>query len=300
MNTIELDDDAMLRHALAIKETAKREAAALAAPMFKIGICLLLIFAAACAEVFTATVGFRAAFPTLSDGSSLADAIMPMRYAIAAYMLLGHVVLRGIAERFGTSIKWLFDGIGLLAIIVMLVGMARFQYSGTYGVTGSPDDQGTVSAMAGPALGLLCGSLFVTSFLAAHAAAGKLLTELPVVVAGWRARNVIADYEAAIDGVHDAQTRVATRETIIGELSQPNALAERAAVETAHEVGLVTARAHELLSQRQLHGDVDLADDDDAPMRDVPLAALERRYADLAKYDFAHFFNLLKKDTSHA
>lgn len=299
MSTIESKDDAMLRHALGANEAARRTAPSPALPLFKVGTCLSLILAAAAAEVFSATIGFRAAFPTLSDGTSLADTIMPMRYAIAAYLLFGHVVLRSVADRFGVGIKWLFDALGLLALILMLLAMACFQFSGTYGVAGGADDQGRIASMAGPALGILCGCLMTVSFLAAHWLSGRLLKELPEVLAGWHARRTIADQQRVIDAVHDAQARVAARAAIVEELSRPDALAERAAVEAAHETGLVTARAHELLSQRQLHDGTDLTDDDDAPMRDVPLAALERRYAALARYDFAHFFNLLKKDTSH-
>ena len=299
MSIVESNSDPVLGHALDAHEAAKREEPSPVLPMFKVGACLLLIPAASGAEVFSATIGFRAAFPALSDGTSLADTIMPMRYAIAAYLLLGHVVLRGIADRFGVGINWLFDALGLLALILMLLAMACFQFSGTYGVAGGGDDQGHIASMAGPALGILCGCLMTVSFLAAHRLSGKLLKEVPEIIAARRARRVIIEAERVIDAVHNAQARVITRAAIIEELSPPDALAERAAVEAAHEAGMVTARAHELLSQRQLHDGADLADDDTAPMRDVPLAALERRYADLARYDFAHFFTLLKKDTSH-
>lgn len=300
MSTTALNEDAMLRHALGANEATKRAAPPFALPLLKVGICLMLILVAAAAEVFSATIGFRAAFPTLSDGTTLADAIMPMRYAIAAYLLFGHVVLRAVVGRFGVGINWLFDALGLLALILMLLAMACFQFSGTYGVAGGADDQGSIASMAGPALGVLCGCLMTISFLAAHWLSGRLLKGLPEVHAGWRARRTIAGHQRVIDAVHDALADVTTRAAIIEEMEQPDALAERAAVEAAHEVGLVTARAHELLSQRQLHDGADLADHDEAPMRDVPLSALERRYAALCRYDFAHFFALLRKDTSHA
>jgi hypothetical protein len=300
MSDFESNDEAIVHRALTATENATRHAPPLALAIFKALICALLIIGAACAEVFTATVGFRAAFPTLSDGTSLAEAIMPMRYAIAAYMLLGHVVLRSIADRFGSRITWLLDSIGLLAIILMLLGMSVFQFTGTYGVTGSPDDHGNVSSLTGPALGTLCGSLFTVSFLGAHWAAGKLVKELPNIAASCRTRQVIADHARAIEDVLAAQSRIATRAAVIDDMAKPDALNKRAAVEAAHEVGMVTARAHELLSQRRLHGDVDLTDDDDVPMRDVPVAALEQRYEALARYDFAHFFNLLRKDNGHA
>lgn len=300
MNSFILDDGAVLRHALAAKEAVKREAPPLGLPIFKLSVCAVMILAAAGAEIFSATIGFRTAFPALSDGSSMADAILPMRYGIAAYMLLGHIVLRGVADRIGGVVKWLFDGLGLIALLLMLVGMACFQFSGTYSVTGSPDEQGHVAGLAGPALGILCGALFTVSFLAAHALAGKLIEQLPKVAEGWRIRRKLADDTRAIDTVQASHQRVAVREAVIADLSRPDALAERAAVQAAHEVGLVTAKAHELLVQRQLHGDATLTDDDDVPMRDVPVAALEKRYADLARHDFAHFFTLMQKDANHA
>lgn len=300
MNTFVMNDDALLRHALVANEAARREAPPLELPILKVMVCIVLILAAAAAEVFSATIGFRAAFPQLSDGTSLADAILPMRYAIAAYMLLGHVVLRGIIERFGRSVKWLFDGLGLIALLLMLAGMACFQFSGTYSVTGSPDEQGSVIGMAGPALGMLCGTLFTVSFLAAHAVAGKLIVEVSKVAAAFRIRGKLAIQDQAIRAVQTGQARVAVREAVIAEMSRPDALAERAAIEAADAVAPVAARAHELLSQRRLYDGIALSDEDDAPMRDIPLAALERRYADVARYDFAHFFTLLTKDARHA
>jgi len=300
MSNIQFNDEAMLSHALAANEAAKRAAPSPSLPLFKIGICLVLILAAAGVEVLSAKMAFGAAFQQLSDGTNLSATIMPMRYAIAVYLLLGHVVLRAIIDRFGGGIHWIFDALGLLAIILMLLAIACFQFSGTYGVAGGADDQGHIASMAGPALGTLCGCLMTISFLAAHWLAGKALKELPEFIAARRTRRTIAEQQGVIDAVQQAQVRAATRAAIIEELSRPDALAERAAVEAAHATAPVIAKAHELLSQRQLHEGADLADDDHAPTRDVPLSAFEQRYAAVRQYDFAHFFDLLRKDTSHA
>jgi|GEM_PF-4676050 len=293
-------DDAVLRRSAAGQEAAERLLESLLIPIVTVCACLLVIIGAGFAEFFSATVGFGAAFPTLSDGTSLADTIMPMRYAIAAYMILGHIVLRGITDHFGVSIKWLFNAIGLAALLLMLASMAAFMFSATFQTTGGSDDQGWLSGMAGPALGCLCASMFTVSFLAAHAAAGTLLRTVPALIERWRAHRRVAGHAQALKAVEGTQARIVAREAIIAEMSKPDALAKRAAVEAAREAGLAMAKAHELRTERTLYGDAALADEDDAPLRDVPQAALDQRFNDLAKYDFAHFFNMLKKDGDHA
>jgi hypothetical protein len=207
--------------------------------------------------------------------------------------------LRGIADRFGLGIKRLFDALGLIALVLMLVAMACFMFSATYQTTGGSDSQGVLSGLAGQALGALCGSLFTVSFLAAHQAAGKLWKTLPVLADAWSARTRLAEDDQAIAEVNDCRRRIAMRQAILADMEMPDALAERAAVEAAHQVALVTPRVQELRNTRAMYGDAELRDEDDAPLRHVPLAILDQLLADLKTYTSAYFFNLLKKEADH-
>jgi len=301
-NDLILDDDAILRRGHAAAEEARAKLATMTMSYLIAVGCVLGILAAACMEVFSATVGFRAAFPTLSDGTSLADAIMPMAYAIGFYMLLGSVLLSGLISRLGTGIAWLLDGLGLIAIVVMLLAIGLFMFSATFQTVGDGDGQGTFAMLAGfsgPALGIMCASLFTVSFLAAHKLAAILLKRVEVIAAGRGERAKLADLDKANTTVVDDRRRVETSRHGVAELAKPDALRWKAASEAGRITGLVTAQAHELWASHKMMGGIELGPDDVSDIPELPpagLAQLEQLLADLKKYTTQHFFNLLKKD----
>jgi hypothetical protein len=292
---MEKDRKDLLRFAMAQQEQAQRDAPSRAPLMVKLGICILLILGCAIAESFSAGVALSTAFPREANGSSLADTLAPVRYAVAAYMIFGHIALRAVSESLGERVKHLFHALGLAALLTMFIAMPLFSFSGSYSVTGIPDDDGSIVGLAGPALGGFTASLFVVAFTCAHWVSARLWVALTALLAARRIHRALASQQAVIDAMHTVQTHATTREALIEATSKPDALAQRAAVEAAHETALVQARAQELLTQRQLHEDEELADDDVAPLRDVPISLLRQRVEALTKYDFAHFFNILKQ-----
>ncbi len=296
------DDDAILRRGHAAAEDTRAKLASMTMSYLIAVGCGLGILIAACMEVFSATVGFRAAFPTLSDGTSLADAIMPMAYAIGFYMLLGSVLLSGIIARFGRGIGWLLDGLGLIAIVVMLLAIGLFMFSATFQTVGDGDGQDVFTMLAGfsgPALGLMCASLFTVSFLAAHKLAALLLKRLEVITGGRAERAKLAALDKAIATVGDDQRRVESGRHSVAELAKPDALRWKAASEAGRIVGPVIAQAHELCASRNMMGDTELGPDDVSDIPELSPAALiqlEKLLADLKQYTTQHFFNLLKKE----
>ena len=297
-----LDDDAIRRRGSAAAEEFRAKLASMTMSYLIAVGCVIGILAAACMEVFSATVGFRAAFPTLSNGTSLADAIMPIAYAIGFYMLLGSVLLSGIIARFGTGIAWLLDGLGLIAIVVMLLAVGLFMFSATFQTVGDGDGQGVFGMLAGfsgPALGIMCASLFTVSFLAAHKLAAMLLKRLEVIAAGRAERATLADLDKAIAAVGDDKRRVETARHGVGELVKPDTLRWKAASEAGRIVGLVAAQAHALWGSQKMMVGVELGPDEVSDIPELPpagLAQLEQLVADLKQYTTRHFFNLLKKE----
>lgn len=293
------DEDAILRRGHAAAEAARAKLASITMSYLIAVGCILGILAAACMEVFSATVGFRAAFPTLSDGTSLADAVMPMAYSIGFYMLLGSVLLSGVLARFGTGIAWVLDGLGFIAIVVMLLAVGLFMFSATFQTVGDSDGQGMFGMLAGfsgPALGIMCGSLFAVSFLAAHKQAALLLKRLEVITAGRAERAKLANLDKAIAAVSDDKRRVETSRHGVAELARPDALRSKAASEAGRIVGLVAAEAHALCELRRMIGDTEPEPDDDSGIYDVPLPTLEKLLGDLKQYTTQHFYTLLKKE----
>ena len=301
-NNITLDDDAILRRAHAVAEAARAKKLALFMSYLIAVACGLGIVAAGCMEVFSALTGFKAAFPTLSDGTSLADSIQPMAYAIGFYMLLGSVLLHGIMVRVGSGIAWVLDGLGLIALLAMLLAAGLFMFSATFQTVGDGDGQGVFGALAGfsgPALGIMCASLFTVSFLSAHKLAGMLLKRLDVIAVERAERAKLVDRDKAIITVVDDKRRVETSRHGVAELAKPDALRWKAASEAGRITGLVTAQAHELWASHKMMGGIELGPDDVSDIPELPpagLAQLEQLLADLKQYTTQHFFNLLKKD----
>jgi len=284
----------LLADAKAAQEIKKRNAPLVVMPLLTVCGCVALLLGTAAAEVFSATMGFHAAFPPQADGTSLADAVMPLCYAIAAYVIFAHLLVRAGVHFFGKYIELVLAGLGLIAIVIMLLAMAVFQFSGTYGVTGSPDESGSVSSMAGPALGALTASLFTVSFVAAHYLTGALMKEAPVLLNAMRIQRDIAAHQKAIDDVEAAEARVTARRVVIEAMSQPDALQKLTAAEAAHEVSLVKAKMSERLTEREMLEGEDLNDHDKAPLRDVSATLLRERCDALNPFTFDYFFNLLK------
>ena len=203
-----LFDDAVLRRAQDAVESARANLKPIALDCAKAAACALLMAGAAYAEVVSATIAIDAAYPKLSDGTSTADAIMGMRYTVAFYALLGHVLISSITGRFAIGIKWLLAGLGLASILTMLLGMGLFSFAGTALTVGGDSEPsglfGLLSGMAGPALGAVCGSLFVTGFIAAHFIAGRLLVKLGVISSAHAERAKVASLDGEINAADGA------------------------------------------------------------------------------------------------
>ena len=298
-NTASLDHDAILRRAHAAAEVARAKLGSLFMPYLIVTGCGLGIVAAAAMEVFSATVGFRAAFPTLSDGTSLADAIMPMAYAIGPYMLLGSVLLSGIIARFGASVSWLLDGLGLIAIVLMLCAIGLFMFSATFQTVGDGEEPGIFAMLggfSGAALGTMCASLFTVSFLAAHGLWSIGLKRLVAITDSRTERAKLADLDGAIAAARDDQRRLEIGRHEVAELAKPDALRWKAATEAARIVAPMAAQAHELSASRQMWGEPEPDADHVAEFHDVPIEVLERLSTALKTYTPQYFFNLLKKE----
>lgn len=290
------ENDDILKRA----QVGREALAATVEPMFMlylaVTLCLSGLIAACFCELFSMTVAIDAQFPPTSDGSSLADTVMPMRYYIPVYLLLGHVLVRAFCDRLGRRINGLVDMFGILPIILMMGAMMVFMFSSTAQTTGG-DEQGTLAAMAGPALGAICASLAAVSFLAAHALAGKLLEALKGLIAGRKLRSQITDIDRELEAEQVLRTRMAVCQRNIDLKQQPDVLKRKAAVEAAAIVAPFAAEAHELHASREMRGPAELRDIDIADVPDsVSLEVLDRLRTALAGYTTTHFFNILKSE----
>lgn len=293
-------DDTILRRAQASAEAARAKLTPVTLDVTKALICALLMAGAACGEVMSATMAIEAAYPRLSDGTSTADAIMGLRYILAFYALLGHVVISGVAGRLGSGTKWLLGLLGVLAVFTMVLGMGLFSFAGTFLTVGGDDDPsgwfGSLGALTGPALGVVGASLFAVSFVAACHLAGKLRGKLGVISAALAEQTKVAELDREISTADACMARIKAERRRIAEREKPGALCENVAVEMGRITGHVIAQAHEAVVTRRCHEGVELNDEDDAPFRDVPLAELEHVLADLQHYTIHYFRNLLKKE----
>ena len=292
--------DAVRRRAQEAAEAARAKRKPLWLDCTKAGACVLLMASAAYTEVMSATIAIDAAYPRMSDGTSQADAIMGLRYSLAFYALLGHVLISAVTGRLAVGVNWLLGGLGLIALVIMLFGMGLFSFSGTALTLNSDGEAsglfGLLSGMAGPALGMVCASLFIISFLAAHVLAGKLFSKLGLISSALTERARLARLDAEISNANSTAAKIEAERREIAEMAAPGALVRKAATEAARIVGNVTAHAHEAVMTRKSHEGVDLSDDDEAPLRDVPLSLLEQMLADLKQYTPAYFTKLLKKE----
>ena len=296
-----LFDDAVMRHAQEAAETARAKCKPIALDCTKAAVCALLMAGAAYTEVISATIAINAAYPVMSDGTSQADAIMGLRYSLAFYALLGHVLISSVTGRMAAGVNWLLGLVGLIALIIMLFGMGLFSFSGTALTLNSDGEAsglfGLISGMAGPALGMVCASLFIISFLAAHVLAGKLLVKLAIIASALAERSKVANLDREIKTANTYAAQIESAKQTIEAMAAPGALVRKVAAEAARIVGNVTSQAHEAVMTKRAFEGVDLNDSDEVPahLRDIPLSLLEQMLADLKQYTPAYFTKLLTK-----
>jgi hypothetical protein len=301
MDTIRFDD-AVMRRAQEAAEAARAKLKPVVLDIAKAAACALLIAGAAYTEVVSATIAINAAYPPMSDGTSQADAIMGLRYSLAFYALLGHVLISSVTGRLAVGVNWLLGAIGITALCIMLFGMGLFSFSGTALTVGDDSEAsglfGLLSGMAGPALGAVCASLFIISFLAAHVLAGKLLVKLAVISSAFAERSRVASLDREINVANSYAAQIESARRAIDEMAAPGALVRKVAAEMGRIVGNVTSQAHEAVMTRKVFEGVDLTDSDEVPphLRDIPLSLLEQMLADLKQYTPAYFTKLLTKE----
>ncbi len=257
--------------------------------------CALGIAGACSAEFFSAGIGFHAAFPVKSDGTSLAPEMMSLRYPIVFCLLAGDVLLQAIPHRPSFLLNRLLGVIGMGACILLLFGVGAFMFSSTLLTLGSGDGQGFMGHLVGLALGMAAASMFTLSFLACHTMMGKLFAVFPVIAKGHAERKAIAQGDALVKSLEAHRVRMDAIGKTIAELEQPHALCRKAANEAGVITGVVAAELHDMCASRAMRGDAEIRPHDRVDVPDVPLDALKARYADLQKYTAEYFFNLLKQ-----
>lgn len=297
-NSIYAGDDAILRRAQSQTATLKGNTTPIAVPSLVGGICLIGIICACISEYYSAGVGFHAAFPVKSNGESLAGELMSLRLPIIFCLLAGDAILQAVPNRAKRVLDTLTHALGIWAILLLLLGVGAFMFSATFLTLGNGDDQGFASHFIALALGIASAAMFTLSFLACHAMMGKLFAAVPNVVRGMAERLTI---RAGVKLIRAVEAKRVQRDAIgntVFDLEKPDALERKAAHEAGAIVGTYTAQAHDLVETRRIRGDAELGPDDRSAIPDVPLEALERRYADLKQYTADYFFNTLKNKES--
>lgn len=288
-------DDAILTRAQAELAKLRGQQTPMMVPALIALVCLVAITCACVSEFFSAGIGFQAAFPTKSDGTSLADALMTLRYPIIFCLLAGDVILQSVPNRAKFLLDWLTHSVGVWAILVLLFGVGAFMFSATFVTLGSGDDQGFASHFVGLALGLASAAMFTLSFLATHALMGKLFSVIPVIAKGLAERKHIKAGELAIREVEASRKLAEGLRSAVTELEKPDAIKRRTANEAGAIVGKHIAAAHDMVASAKAMGSAQVEPQDRVEVPRVPLAALEARLADLKAYTSDYFFNLLKQ-----
>lgn len=291
-------DDAILRRAQSQLETLKGSATSIAVPSLVGAVCLVGIICACISEYYSAGVGFHAAFPVKSDGESLAGELMSLRLPIIFCLLAGDAILYAIQGRAKRVLDAMTHGLGIWAILLLLLGVGAFMFSATFLTLGTGDDQGFASHFIALALGIASAAMFTLSFLACRAMMGKLFAAVPTIVDGLTERRKIRIGEKLIRAVDAKRVKADAIRNAVADMEKPDALARKAANEAGAIVGNYTAQAHDLVESRKIRGDAELGPADRSAVPDVPLDALERRYADLKQYTADYFFNILKNKES--
>ena len=301
MNNLVIDDAVSHRAPdLVEAKRAKLKSTRLERVKFLAGSAMLLV--TVCTEVVSAKLALNLVYPATSVGESLADVFAGLPYTLAAYFVLGHLVIGSFSGRLATGVNRMLNGLAAVSILVMLLGMGLFSLSGTLLTV---EDSGDASAMpdmlaAIPslALGALFSCLLVISFKAAHSLMGKLLAKLEIIFSAHDAREEVADLDREISTSNALTAKIENERREIAEMEKPDVLLRRVAGEMARIVGNVTSQAHGAVMARRAFEGVDLNDSDEVPehLRDIPLPLLEQVLADLKQYTPAYFANLLKKE----
>lgn len=289
------ETDAILKRTQAGLEAQRAELQPLTLLYLQVGFIFLLIVTACFAETFSMRTALRAQFPELSDGTNLAATMMSMGYVIGIYLLLGHFVLRQACEKFGRWFNRAIDALGLIPILLMMAAMMVFSFS-SIGQTTGGDTDGKLAAIAGPALGLICGSLAAVSFIAAHVLVGKFMEGATALVAGRRQRAKVDDAASELNAADAYRAQMLTYRRDIAIKERPGYLQMKAATEAAGIVGRFAAEAHELHASIEARGDVALRPGDVSDVPDIPLPVLTRLRDALAQYTIPHFLNVLKTE----
>lgn len=298
MTTIRLDrdGDSILRRALATLEIWRAQATPLLLPYLGVVFPVLFILGACIAEFASSTIGFRAAFPMKSDGTSLASEMMSLRYPIIFTLLAGDVLINAAPNRMKALLDSIIHSIGIGAILVVLFGVGAFMFSATFLTLGDDSGNGFASHLVGFAIALASAVMFTLSFLTTHAMMNQLLAKLPIIAQGRRERARIKAGDGLVRELHARQTRIDTLAGTIAEMEQPDGCKRKAASEAGVITGLAAAEFYDLVASRKAMGDAEVGPDDHVEMpKDVPLAALEQRLADLQRYTSEYFFALLKQ-----
>jgi hypothetical protein len=294
--------DDVMRRAQEAAEAARAKLKPVVLDTAKVAACALLMAGAAYTEVISATIAINAAYPPMSDGTSQADTIMGLRYSLAFYAMLGHVLISSITGRLAASVNWLLGGVGFIALCTMLFGMGLFSFAGTALTLGDDSELsgifGLLAGLAGPAIRAVCASMFTISFLGAHVLAGKLLAKLAVLSSAFAERSKVASLDREINAANACAAQIESARRTIDDMAAPGVLVRRVAAEAARIVGNVTSQAHEAVMTRRAFEGIDLTDSDEVPahLRDIPLPLLEQMLADLKQYTPAYFTALLTKE----
>lgn len=264
------------------------------------GSALLLV--TVCAEVVSAKLALNLVYPTTSAGESLADGFAGLPYTLAAYFVLGHLVISSFSGRLATGVNWMLNGLAATAIVVMLLGMGLFSLSGTLLTVEESGDASAMldmlAAIPSIALGAVFSCLLIISFNAAHVLMRKLLTKLDMIFSAHDAREEVTDLDREISTTDALSAQIENERRAIDTIAAPGALVRKVASEMARIVGNVTSRAHGAVTARRAFEGVDLNDSDEVPehLRDIPLPLLEQVLADLKQYTLVYFASLLKKE----
>ena len=266
-------------------------------PMLVAVACILGVSGALCSEFFSAGVGFNAAFPEKSDGTSLATDLMSLRYPIILCLFFGDVLLQAIPGWFGAILNRLLHGLGFWAILFLLAGIGAFMFSATFLTLGGEEAQGLVGHVMGLALAVASASMFTLSFLTSHALLSKLFTTVPVVAARRAERSRLRADERRIEALDGTSQRADHYASIVAELEAPGALVRKTANEAGVITGMVYAELHDLCASRRAMEDAGMREGDTSDVSaDIPLAVLEQRREDLRPFTADYFVTLLKKD----
>jgi hypothetical protein len=288
-------DAGILRRIFDQLERCRKQRTPLLLPMI-VAICCALGIAGACAaEFFSAGIGFHAAFPMKSDGTSLTPELMSLRWPICFCLLAGDVLLQAVPSYLGVIFNRLLGVIGITACVLLLFGVGTFMFSSTFLTFGSGDGQEFVGHLTGVALGIAAAAMFTLSFLASHTMMAKLFTVFPVIAKGYAERKAIGEGARLVKTLEAHHRHREAIGKTIAEMEQPDALRRKAANEAGVITGMLAAELHDMSESREMRGDAEIRPQDRVDVPDVPLDALERRYADLQRYTADYFFNLLKQ-----